>query len=152
MDKAQDDSVDKAQDGSEAVSLTSYSKCHRCHVERSETSFIPFRPLSFRPSASLLSFRPSVPLARHSVLHAIRDAIPVMLSGAKHLSHHSAPLSFRPSGASGEIYLLRGPSSEYAVSDDYSSGAAGSSAPKGSPRAWLLPFSHLLCACPCSMG
>ena len=41
---AQDDSVDKAQDDSEAVSLTCYSKCHRCHVERSETSFIPFSP------------------------------------------------------------------------------------------------------------
>ena len=47
---AQDDSVDKAQDDSEAVSLTCYSKCHRCHVERSETSFTPFRPLSFRPN------------------------------------------------------------------------------------------------------
>ena len=43
---AQDDSVDKAQDDSEAVSLTCYSKCHRCHVEWSETSFTPFRPLS----------------------------------------------------------------------------------------------------------
>ena len=112
---AQDDSVDKAQDDSEAVSLTCYSKCHRCHVERSETSFTPFRPLSFRSSVSLLSFRPS--------------------------------------GASGEICMLcAAPLSEYTVSDDYSSGAAGSSAPKGSPRAWLLPFSHLLCACPCSMG
>ena len=37
--------------------------------------------------------------------------------------------------------LCAAPSSEYAVSDDYSAGAAGSSSPKGSPRAWLLPFS-----------
>jgi len=140
-----------AQDDSEAVSLTCYSKCHRCHVERSETSFTPFRPLSlsFLPFASLsfrlsaphchversetsftlflpLSFRPSeasgeifpigLPTCHFcvsythfdralptcaslciTVLHAIRDAIPVMLSGAKHLSHYSAPLSFRPS-------------------------------------------------------
>ena len=33
------------------------------------------------------------------------------------------------------------PSPEYAVSDDYSADAAGSSTLKGSPRAWLLPFS-----------
>ena len=33
------------------------------------------------------------------------------------------------------------PSSEYAVSDDYSAGAAGSSTLTGSSRAWLLPFS-----------
>ena len=30
----------------------------------------------------------------HSVLHAIRSANPVMLSGAKHLSHHSAHCHF----------------------------------------------------------
>ena len=52
---AQDDSVDKAQDDSEAVSLTSYSKCQPCHVERSETSFTPFRPLSL-----IFSFRLTV--------------------------------------------------------------------------------------------
>ena len=34
------------QDDSGTVSLTCYSKCHRCHVECSETSFTPFRPLS----------------------------------------------------------------------------------------------------------
>ena len=39
--------------------------------------------------------------------------------------------------------LCAAPSSEYTISDDYSAGAAGSSTPKGSPRAWLLPFSHL---------
>ena len=43
---------------------------------------------------------------RRSVLHVIRSATTVMLSGAKHLSHHSAPLSFRPSEASGEICML----------------------------------------------
>ena len=41
-----------AQDDSEAVSLTCYSKCEPCHVERSETSFTPFLPLSFRPSGA----------------------------------------------------------------------------------------------------
>ena len=46
----------------------------------------------------------------------------------------------RPSESSGEICMLcAAPSSEYAVSDDYSSGAAGSSTTKCSPRAWLLP-------------
>ena len=43
--------------------------------------------------------------------------------------------------------LYAAPSSEYTVSDDYSSDAAGSSPPKGSPRAWLLPFSHLEMVC-----
>ena len=85
---------------------------------------------------------------RRSVLHVIRSVTAVMLSGAKHLSHHSAPLSFRPSTF--HCYFDRAerveksiccaaPSSEYAASDDYSSGAVGSSILKGSPRAWLLP-------------
>jgi len=46
--------------------------------------------------------------------------------------------------------LCVAPSSEYTVSDDYSAGAAGSSILKGSPRAWLLPFSTLLCIGTCS--
>ena len=32
------------------LSLICYSKCQPCHVERSETSFTLFLPLSFRPS------------------------------------------------------------------------------------------------------
>ena len=45
----------------------------------------------------------------HSVLHVIRSAIPVMLSGAKHLSHHSALSlisSFRPTVISTERFPL----------------------------------------------
>ena len=139
FDRALPTVISTARPTCASLCITCYSRCHPCHVERSETSFTLFRPLSFRPSTSHChfdrakrvekssqsachlsfwcatvistarfpqSFRPSVPLARHSVLHAIRDAIPVMLIGAKHLSYHSAPLSFRPSGASGEICML----------------------------------------------
>ena len=40
------------QDDSVTLSFICYSKCQPCHVERSETSFTLFLPLSFRPSGA----------------------------------------------------------------------------------------------------
>ena len=71
-----------------------------------------------------------------------------MLSEAKHLSHYFSHCHFdRAERVEKSVLLCAAPSSEYAVSDDYSAGAAGSSILKGSPRAWLLPFSHLEMVC-----
>ena len=143
------------------LSITCYSKCQPCHVERSETSFALFCPLSFLSLCSsdfvdcdrvfllfgTLSFRPSLSLSfRPSAPHCHVERSETSFTPFR-------PLSFRPSGASGEICMLcAAPSSEYTVSDDYSAGAAGSSALKGSPRAWLLPFSPLLCIRTCAKG
>ena len=87
---------------------------------------------------------------RASHCHFDRARPIVMLSEAKHLSHHSAHCHFdRAERVEKSGMLSAAPSSEYTVSDDYSAGAAGSSTPKGSPRAWLLPFSPLLCIPTC---
>ena len=81
--------------------------------------------------------------ARASHCHFARARPIVMLSGAKHLSHHSAHCHFdRAERVEKSGMLCAAPSSEYTVSDDYSAGAAGISTPKGSPRAWLLPEYH----------
>ena len=58
------------------------------------------------PQQSRRSFASLRMTVRRSVLHVIRSVTAVMLSGAKHLSYHSVPLSFRPSGASGEIFPI----------------------------------------------
>ena len=105
--------------------ITCYSRCSSCHVERSETSFAPFRLLSSLLFESLsflslcssdfvdcdrvfllfgtLSFRPSLSLSfRPSAPHCHVERSETSFTPFR-------PLSFRPSGASGEIwYVVRG--------------------------------------------
>ena len=84
--------------------------------------------LSFRPSLPL-SFRPSAP---HCHVERSETSFTLFLS-----------LSFRPSGASGEICIVvRGTVVGIYGLRRLQSGAAGSSTLKGSPRAWLLLEYH----------
>ena len=113
--------------------IACYSKCYTCHVERSKTSFTLFLPTVIPSFWGTVI--PTELYTWASYCHFFRYA-----QAASRL-RLCALLSFRPSGASGEICMLcAAPSSEYTVSDDYSAGAAGSSTLKGSPRARLLPI------------